>query len=268
MIHPALRSAADAASAAWQDAIQRHDRHALLAPVRQGADNTATSLLDDVVESAILAAVEPFGFNILSEEIGFLDHGSETTLIIDPVDGTGNAAAGVPFCAFTAALAIGDRFTEGFTRWLDTGREWWAHVDQPSALATTGRRHLDGAIVSMIRPKRDPRGFLAIADRADRTRVLGSSSIEAALVASGNLDAAFDAGSDTHRIVDLAAAIVLVESAGGAVVDLYGQPLGFTTDITGRWSGVVAATPELAQEIIDIVLATGQTALGRTTASL
>lgn len=267
-MHGALRSAADAASIAWRNAVQNHDRHALLATVREGADRTATSLLDDLVESAIFAAVEPFGYNILSEEIGFIDYGSETTLIIDPIDGTGNAAAGVPFCAFTGAIADGDRFTEGLTHWLDTGHEWWAHVDRPSALATSGRRHLDGAIVSMIRPKHDPRGFLAIADRADRTRVLGSSSIEAALVASGNLDAAFDAGSDTHRIVDLAAAVVLVESAGGAVVDLYGRPLGFTTDITGRWSGIAAATPELAQEIIDIVVGTGQTAAGQTAAAV
>lgn len=220
-----------------------------------GADGTPTSRLDDVVEQAILRAVEPFGVNILSEEAGWIDHGSSTTLVIDPIDGTGNAAAGVPFCAFTGAIAVEDRFTEGLTRWLDTGRQWWAHSGTESPYRTTGRRELDGAIVSMIRPKKDPRGFLAVAERASRVRVLGSSSIEAALVADGSLDAAFDPGSRTHRIVDLAAAVVLVESAGGVVVDLHGQPVQFTTAIEGRWSGIAAASPELAAEIIELLQA-------------
>lgn len=254
-IHPALLAAVEAADAAWRDVTTQLDRHELLAAVGTGADGTPTSLLDDVVEQAILHAVEPFGVNVLSEEAGWIDHGSPTTLVIDPIDGTGNAAAGVPFCAFTGAIATDDRFTEGLTRWLDTGKQWWAHVQFPSTLRTTGRRELEGAIVSMIRPKKDPRGFLAVAERASRVRVLGSSSIEAALVAEGTLDAAFDPGSRTHRIVDLAAAVVLVESAGGVVVDLHGQPVQFTTAIEGRWSGIAAATPELATEIIELLQA-------------
>ena len=105
----------------------------------------------------------------------------------------------------------------------------------------------------MIRPKDDPRGFLAVAERADRTRILGSSSLEGALVAQGCLDAACDPGSRTHRIVDLAAAVVLVEAAGGLVVDVHGRPVEFTTDITGRWSGVCAATEALADELLDVL---------------
>lgn len=251
--HPALRAACDAAHAAWRSATNELGRDELLAEVADGADGTSTSYLDDVVERAILDAASPFGVNILSEEAGWIDNGSSTTLVIDPIDGTGNAAAGVPFCAFTGAIAMEDQFTEGLTRWLDTGREWWARVGEPAALRTTGRRTLDGAIVSMIRPKRDPRGFLAVAERANRVRVLGSSSIEAALVADGSLDAAFDPGSRTHRIVDLAAAVVLVEAAGGAMVDVHGQPLTFTTAIDGRWSGVAAASAELAAEIVELL---------------
>ncbi len=252
-VHPALRAAADAASTAWQDAITRLDRDQLLEAVATGADGTPTSCLDEIVEAAILEAVDQFGLNILSEEAGWIDRGASSTLVIDPIDGTGNAAAGVPFCAFTGAIAIEDRFVEGLTRWLDTEREWWAHVDQACERRTTGRTKLDGAIVSMIRPKRDPRGFLAVAERADRVRVLGSSSIEAALVADGSLDAAFDPGSRTHRIVDLAAAVVLVESAGGTVVDVHGQPVQFTTAIEERWSGIAAATAELATEIVELL---------------
>lgn len=252
-VHPALRDAADAAVKAWTQATAQFDRDALLEGVAHGADGTTTSRLDALVETAILRAVETHDMNILSEEAGWIDNGSAHTLVIDPIDGTGNASAGVPFSAFTGAIATEDRFVEGLTHWLDTGREWWAHRDEPTLMRTTGRLALDGAIVSMIRPKHDPAGFLAIANRADRTRVLGSSSIEAALVADGKFDAALDAGSNTHRIVDIAAAVILVEAAGGAVVDANGKDVTFTTDIEGRWSGIAAATPQLAQEIIEVL---------------
>ena len=65
----------------------------------------------------------------------------------------------------------------------------------------------------------------------------------------GRLDAFVDPGSDTHRIVDLAAALILVRGSGGVVVDLHGRPLELDLDVSRRWSGVVAATPALAEEI-------------------
>ena len=139
------------------------------------------------------------------------------------------------------------------------GRTWRTHVDQEPTTTTSGRTSLDGALVSMIRPNGDGAGFMAVAGRAARTRVLGCSSIEAALVADGVLDAFVDAGSRTHRLVDLAAALIIVERAGGVVTDVHGEPISFTTEVDTRWSGVVAATPELAAEIVEQVrAATGE----------
>jgi len=80
-------------------------------------------------------------------------------------------------------------------------------------------------------------------------RILSSSCLEAVLVAEGSTDAFADAGTDTHRIVDLAAALVIVPAAGGVVTDASGRPLEIDLDLTRRWSGVVAATPELGEEL-------------------
>ncbi|MEO0494638.1 MAG: inositol monophosphatase family protein [Actinomycetota bacterium] len=253
--HPALVAASAAASAAWADAVARYSRDELLEAVADGADGTPSSRIDVMVEAEILRAVEPFGLDIVSEEIGHVDNGSSTAMVVDPVDGTGNATAGIPISAFTAAIAVDGRFTEGLTHWFADGRTWWAHADQPMALSTSGRIELDGALLSMIRPKGDGAGFMALAGRASRIRVLGSSSIEAALVGDGVLDAFVDAGSRTHRLVDLAAAAVIVERAGGVVLDVHGEPLSFTTEVDTRWSGVVAATPELAMAIVEEVRA-------------
>ena len=89
-----------------------------------------------------------------------------------------------------------------------------------------------------------------MAKRAARVRILSTSCLEAALVAEGSTDAFADAGSDTHRIMDLAAAMVMVPAAGGAVLDVAGRPLEIDTDLRRRWSGVVAATPALAEEMV------------------
>ena len=206
--------------------------------------------------SALLPGSEVIGEEAAAADAVVLDHlnGESPVWIIDPVDGTGNAAAGLPLAAFTGALSLDGVLTEALTYWLDGGSWWHARRGGPAAMRTTGRRTLDGALVSMIRPKADSRGFLAVAARADRTRVLGSSALEAAWVAAGVLDASLDAGSDTHRYVDVAAAVVLVEAAGGVVVDLHGRSLEFTTEITRRWSAVVAASGPLAEDVVRTVL--------------
>jgi myo-inositol-1(or 4)-monophosphatase len=84
-------------------------------------------------------------------------------------------------------------------------------------------------------------------------RILGSSVIEACLVADGAIDAFCDPGGDIHRIVDIAAVSLIVEKSGGALRDAAGRPLNFSPDLTLRWSGIAAATPQLADEIASII---------------
>jgi myo-inositol-1(or 4)-monophosphatase len=251
--HPALGAAAEAALTAYGAARTGHSRADLAEYVGQGADGTPTMRIDVLVESAILRALEGSPVNVLSEETGFVDRGSALTLVMDPLDGSANAAAGVPLSAFAAAVAVDGVFTEALIVWLDTGRSWWARRGEPGPLRTSGRTRLRGAAVSLLRPRPDlpdaARAWWAVAERAARIRILSSSCLEAALVAEGSIDAFADAASDTHRLVDLAASVVLVEAAGGAVVDVQGRPIELDTDQTRRWSGVVAATPELADEL-------------------
>lgn len=252
--HAVLRAAATAALEAYAAAQASHRRAALAEVVADGADGTPTMRIDVLVETAILAAVEATSpVNVLTEETGWVDRGSALTLVMDPVDGSANAAAGVPLSAFSGALAVDGVFTEALTVWLETGRGWWARRDRPTTLRTSGRTTLDGAAVSLLRPHPAEPGpsaaWWAVARRAARIRILSTSCLEAALVVEGATDAFADAATDTHRLVDLAAALVLADAAGGAVRDVFDRPLELDTDLTRRWSGVVAATPELADEL-------------------
>lgn len=248
--HVVLADAARAAVAAFRDARARHDRAALAEKTQVGADGTDTMRLDLLVDAAIVDVARRHRVNLLSEEIGAVDHGSALTLVIDPVDGTANAAAGVPLSCFAGVIAIDGVGVEALTCWLDTGRCWHAVAGVPTRLRTTGRTELDGAAVSLLRPHAHTEdAWLRVARRAARVRILSTSCLESMLVAEGSTDAFADAGSDTHRIMDLAAAMVTVPAAGGVVLDAYGRPLEIDPDLTRRWSGVVAATPALGEQL-------------------
>ena len=253
-IHPLLLDAARAAHDAFDRALATMSRQQRSELVGLGGDGTPTYLLDEVVEAPVLEVFERHGVNVLSEEIGWIDRGSAITVVVDPVDGTANAAAGVPLSAFAAAIAIDDRLVEAYVTWLGTPRTWWAHVDRPGPVTVTRRRELPGASVSLLRPRPTTlAAWVRVASRAERIRVLGSSVLEACLVADGAIDAFCDPGGEVHRIVDLAATSLIVRAAGGVMVDLYGRPFTLEPDLGRRWSGIAAASPQLAEEIAVVV---------------
>lgn len=250
-VHAALAETALAAATAYRHARHLHGRAELAEKVADGADGTPTMRVDALVEDAVAEAAQRNHVNLLSEEAGFLDHGSAVTLVVDPVDGSANAANGIPLSCFAGVVTVDGVAVEALTVWLDTGRAWWARAGEPTPFRTSGRTALDGSLVGLLAPKDNSQeAWRRVADRADRLRVLASSCLEAVLVAEGSLDAFADPGSDSHRIMDMAAALVTVPSAGGVVLDARGRAFTFDPDLSHRWSGVVAATPELGDELV------------------
>jgi myo-inositol-1(or 4)-monophosphatase len=262
-----LAVTADAAAAAFGRARAAVPADELRREIGIGGDGTPTSRLDEIVDAAVIEAAEPFGVNILSEEAGWIDRGSAVTLVVDPVDGTANALAGVPLCTFSGAIVVDGRPVEALTRWLDTGRDWACRIDADSLNSansarpedaaqwrTTGRTALDGAAISLLRPQQaNWTAWQVIAQRAARLRILSCSTLEGILACTGSIDAFADAGADVHRYVDLVAAQVYAQAAGAVVADAFGRPIEFTTDLTRRWSGIVAATAELAGELAAVI---------------
>jgi myo-inositol-1(or 4)-monophosphatase len=251
-----LKTVADAASSAFAEARAHHDHAFLAEEIGIGGDGTPTSRLDEIVDQAVARALDPFDANILSEEAGWVDRGSALTFVVDPVDGTANALAGVPLCTFSAAVVIDATPIAALTRWLDVGRDYTVVRGEPvdASWRTTGRTTLDGAAISLLRPQRANREtWWAITERAARIRILSCSTLEGLLVCQGATDAFVDAGGDVHRYVDLVASQVYAEAAGAVVGDLHGRSVEFDVDLTRRWSGIVAATPELLAEIQAVV---------------
>jgi myo-inositol-1(or 4)-monophosphatase len=250
-----LSEASHAAWRAYRHAMGTMSLEERRRTVGEGADGTETFLLDVVVENPVLDVLERHGVNVLSEEVGWIDRGSAVTVVLDPVDGTANAAAGVPISAFAAAAVIDDVIEESRILWFDTGREWSASRRDARPLTVSSQQTVSGASISLLRPRPETTpAWSRLAAAASRVRVLGSSVVEATLVADGAIDLFCDPGGDVHRIVDIAASKLLVEQSGGCVLDLHGRPFVFAPDLRLRWSGVVAASPRLADEAIALTL--------------
>jgi myo-inositol-1(or 4)-monophosphatase len=145
---------------------------------------------------------------------------------------------------------------------LDTGKSWYATVGDGAygpddrQLVPSGRRVLAGCDLSLLRPHPGTpaeHAWWRVARQAKRVGVLSCSTLDIALVAQGSVDVFADPGTDTHRLVDLAAAAVFAATGSGHLRDVHGRAVELDTDLTRRWSGVFAATEELADELADEV---------------
>ena len=189
------------------------------------ADGTPVTAADVEVDRRLRAALRAAfpDHGIVSEELDARTGDDEWQWVIDPVDGTSNFAAGLAHWAVSIALCHGGVPVLGVIDAPDLDRRWVAVRGGPC--------HRDGTAVRVRSDVgiNDPAtahlpifaslGLLRRARRPARVRlnprVMGAVALDAALVADGVGVAAATTGA---RVWDVAAAAVLVESAGGASV--------------------------------------------------
>lgn len=261
-----LAAAADRAVAALAavDPARRGDA------VGIGADGTPTAAADAAAESAMLEylAAELPGATVCSEEAGIVGGtgqgaGAGALLIVDPVDGTNNVLAGIPYWAVSIGVVIDGAAVGGLVRDGPTGEDvfgWTGHgVSRGGRLvAASDVARLNEAAVALQRPA-DPDALARcrrVLAGCRLPRLLGAAALDLALVAAGAVDAY--ANVNTHpalpfgeRVVDYAAGAVLVEIAGGVVTDASGAPLSYEPDVKRRTPVVAAATRALHAEVLE-----------------
>jgi myo-inositol-1(or 4)-monophosphatase len=241
------RRAAHAAREAVGGLASRAERSV---PHGEGEGGDTTLAVDRAAEDAVFASLVEFGEPILavSEERGevSLNGGNEGGLVrvvVDPVDGSMNAKRGLPFACVSIAVATGMRMRDvvvGFVAELDPPRDWWAVRGEGAFLAGERLEPLGPGALEVLgletaRPSLVAGAAEAIAGlEARRLRVLGSVAAAMCLVAAGKLDAMVTLRE--VRSVDVAAAQLIVEEAGGAVA----LPGGDTLDLALRTRAAAA----------------------------
>ncbi|MFA6226348.1 MAG: bifunctional fructose-bisphosphatase/inositol-phosphate phosphatase [Methanoregula sp.] len=225
--------------------------------VRMGADLTPTQLIDQVAEDYILHFLEenPLCKLLISEETGKVEFkGKRGTIFLDPVDGTFNAVAGIPFYALSIAYAEKGKIQQAFVRDLSSGKTFTAIRgkfarcnDKPIRVSDVA--NFDECAMSIYGRKFDPTRVMQLGQKIRRWRLLGASALKLCYVGCGRIDGFIDL-RNTFRVTDAAAGMLVCTEAGGKVTDLNGDPVQSPNEVTiGRY--IVATNGAVHHKVIE-----------------
>lgn len=198
-----------------------------------------SDLAADAVAIEVLSAS---GLGVLSEESGFHDADRPVLVVLDPVDGSTNAAHGLPWYA-TSLCALDD---EGLLAAVvvnqasgvryEAFRGGGARCDGES-IRPSRCQELDGALVGLsgLPPRHLGWG---------QFRALGAVALDLCAVAAGLLDGYIDCSEHAHAPWDYLGAMLVCQEAGAVVVDAFGQDL-VVRSWTERRTPLAAGTAEL-----------------------
>ncbi|AGB02537.1 bifunctional fructose-bisphosphatase/inositol-phosphate phosphatase [Methanoregula formicica] len=225
--------------------------------VRMGADGTPTKLIDQVAEDSIMEYLRenPLCSLLISEEAGKVAFdGPEGTLFLDPVDGTFNAVAGIPFYALSLAYATEGIVRKAYVRNLSSGETFTAEKGKFAQcngkdIRVSTVANLDECALSVYGRKFDPTRVFHLGQKIRRWRLLGASALELCYVGCGRIDGFIDLRG-TLRVTDAAAGMLVCSEAGGKVSDMDGRNLSFPEEVTvGRC--IVATNGVLHHKVIE-----------------
>jgi myo-inositol-1(or 4)-monophosphatase len=234
----------------------------------RGEGGDRTLLIDAAAEEAVFAELEELHdeglrFTAVSEERGTVEFGgSDTLVVVDPIDGSVNAKRGLPHHSISIAVADGGTMADvffGYVHDFGPGEEWVARRGQGAWLdgrrlstAPGERRGADGKLELLGIESADPRWIREaideLAERAYRLRALGTIASTLCQVAAARLDGMVTIKG--CRAVDAAAGQLIVREAGGHVAfPRCSSPLGAPLDIAPHSPIVAARTPRGLDEL-------------------
>jgi fructose-1,6-bisphosphatase/inositol monophosphatase family enzyme len=221
-----------------------------------GADGSPTSYIDQVAENVAIRILEKseVKVNLLSEEKGFVDFGGTYVFVLDPVDGTRNAYRGIPF--YSVSLAIGTSkisdIEYGIVKNIPTGDIFTAEKHEGAFLNNTRIRVCEmpsAEMLSSISLGKIYTPRAGVLSKKGNVRSFGSASLEMCLVAISALDYYF-VGRDILRVIDIAAATLIIREAGGFVKTITGDELDMEFDLIGRTSVFAGCSETLLKDIL------------------
>jgi myo-inositol-1(or 4)-monophosphatase len=202
---------------------------------------------DIVADKAALAVLQGAGLGVLSEETGPHDLDRDLIVALDPVDGSTNAARGLPWfatslCVVDAegarmALVVNQATGERF----DAVRGGGARRNGAPTGPTTCSRLADAVLGMTGYPPTDL-GWRQM-------RSLGAAALDLCAVACGHLDVYIDCSNHAHSPWDYLGGMLVCQEAGASVAEAAGRDL-IALGWRDRRVPVAAATPELLAEAL------------------
>lgn len=199
---------------------------------------------DAEADSLAREILAPVGVGVLSEESGLQESNAGIWVIVDPIDGSRNCAAGFPFYGPSLCAIDQDGPFAAVVHNVATGSRFVSTRRGGSFM--NGRK----IAVSEASTLSAPLVCSSVEVSVDREslRNLGAAAHELCLVANGTFDA-FIADSAVQRSWDVAAGVLLVEEAGGIVFSSTPLVRG-NMDLLHPLGILAAASVELAHELV------------------
>jgi myo-inositol-1(or 4)-monophosphatase len=237
---PALLDVLGAAAAAVREALDRLDDWGP-AGTRPGQYRS-----DLAADAAAVAVLHGAGLAVLSEESGLTGEPSAELVVLDPLDGSTNAARGIPWYATSLCVIddVGPRVAvvvdqaRGVT--FEAVRGEGARRDG-HPLAPSGCRRLADAVVGVSGLPSSPPGWAQF-------RALGAAALDLCAVAGGVLDGYRAVGTSWLHPWDYLGGVLVCQEAGAVVGEAGGAEL--VVREAARRRPVAAATPELLSALI------------------
>lgn len=238
--------------------IQQESRNLEHLNIERKGFNDFVSEVDKRAEQAIIQTILKAypRHNILGEESGKIDNGSDVTWIIDPLDGTTNYLHGHPQYSVSIAVQEGDKITHGvvfdpnrndiFTAELGKGallNNSRIRVSRQSSLADsllgTGFPTYDMSFLDRYLAI-----FREMLQSTAGQRRAGSAALDLAYVAAGMMDGFWEFNLKPW---DIAAGYLLIKEAGGLICDFEGGQEMLSS------GNIIAANPKLVSPILKII---------------
>ena len=199
-----------------------------------GAAGDKTYHIDKVVEDIILSHLQNSGkpMTVVSEEMGIKEfNGGGKTVLIDPVDGSRNAVAGIPFYCTSIAVVDGNTMGDielGYVINLTTGDEFWAEKNKGAFMndkhITTQKDDIHYLTAYEAQnPSRDIPLIMPLLSLSRKTRCLGATALDLSYLACGAVSIFITPAPS--RSFDFAAGLLIVKEAGGIVTDMHGRSI-------------------------------------------
>ncbi|MBE0425412.1 MAG: hypothetical protein IBX72_02035 [Nitrospirae bacterium] len=206
-------------------------------PLGIGASGDKTYQIDRIAEDTIVSHLEKSGeaFTVVSEEIGVKDiRGGGKKVLIDPIDGSRNAIAGIPFYCTSIAVIDGDTIGNielAYIVNLINGDEFWAEKGNGAFLKgkkinTQGDEEFYLVAYEAQTPHKDILRISPLLAKSRKTRCLGATALDLAYLAHGAISV-FVTPSPS-RSFDFAAGCLIVREAGGVITDIKGKGIDAT----------------------------------------
>jgi len=229
---------------------------------KKGDNNNVVTAADTRSEGIIVRGIrQKFpGHSIIAEEAGCDLRASEYTWVVDPLDGTSNYAAGIPWFGVLIGVLRGQELIAGVMHIPVSGDLYAAEAGAGAykngvRIAVAHNRQLADVLwaYGMDGGRSDAEAarnatLLARLLRRVRNIRTTNSLMDAAYTADGRLGGMIN---QSTRLWDIAAPMLLVQEAGGCYTDLVGLPLDLDVSATAgeREYAVLAGAPALHEAV-------------------